>query len=1152
MEKAFVVGDLVWVDLASGFQKCTIKEISKDGKYTVIDQDEHILQAEMVLESSSATETPEDLTLLSVLNPPSILSSLKSRYLRQAIYTQCGLVLVAINPFTTLHSLYDSPSYDHSTPHVFKVAEAALENLTLSGKSQSIIISGESGAGKTSSARFIMQHLSFLLKGQEDLQQALLATNPLLEAFGNARTPRNDNSSRFGKYIKLYVSEDGQVHGGLIETFLLEKSRVMDESTFHIFSIIEDSTKLIALEKQARATGLSDDEWSWIINRVKGIDALKKVHISQSKGDELVFECTLAASLLGFGESSLIKALRIKTIRTKQEVIETPLSLEQAISNRNALARHLYSSLFDHLVCLLNKKLACNHNCGTFIGILDIYGFENFQNDAHEHNGFEQLCINYANEKLQNAFVEHFLHNEQQIYREEGLEWHDVEYQDNTACIQFIEDRLFALLEEESRIPQGTDKGFVGKATRAQDNMIIEKGKFGIDECFVIKHFAYDVEYEGQGFVEQNRDTLISDLLTLLNVDSSSKKTGAAIAFQKSLHSLMNTLLSTRCHYIRCIKPNQTVEPLKYDPILVLSQLEACGILATIQLSKAGYPTKWLIAEVQVRFWILGDALWDDIEPERYRIGKRYVFMKDGVLAELEAKKKSKFRGSIRAIQSYYLTFATCQRYQEALEGLCLLQSTFRRKREVDALNVVVRYYRCQVAYKESRMLLSGISTLQNMSRVISTLNSLTTQKQKSSKQVLEDVDYVDVADPVLEPPLKTEQTNILMEESAVETRQGPSEADIMHLLEENRMLKAQVAFLSETASTLNLLSHSNSASFGLPEVLSLLQQPPTNFDDFFTPARLLFHCSTTDLTLFFDTLKEMLTRPHTYDYLCFWISNVMELCGYCQENLPPTVNNNNQDRLVIALEVVQDLCVELFKRLQDDFFEALAISLLHHNSLNPESSSKKKKPFFSLFFSSEAKPPASLSSLLNKLSEVVQAVISNKMDISLTQPLFTWFLNNVHAHAFNLFMRQPSVFWTVHAALQVQLNLSQFDDYILRTILPLFQPPAHAFEFIMLRQLIKLVLFASNTEAVGTGIEYSIVCPELSRAQVRYALARIAEPALWVERALEDDLVNYGCGEEAILINLQTPQHFSLKLNLTPKTPPLPSAQIAAQKQTS
>lgn len=738
--------------------------------------------------ASLGEERIDDLTGLAFLHEASVLNTIKSRYVDNSIYTYSGIVLTAVNPYSRLPLYereiiwaYRERHREELSPHLFAIAEDALCSLCLHHQSQSIIVSGESGAGKTISAKYIMRYLAevcamgtpSLLPLDEPkvrkttVEDRVLATNPILEAFGNAKTIRNDNSSRFGKYIQIFFNDQDLIAGAAIKTYLLEKTRVViqaeEERNFHIFyqllagcpemerSELElyswdefeflsrsgcgyidgvDDVEEFKVTRDAMAIAGFTEDHQWNIFRVLAAilhlgnlqfteDSDGHAHIKEAGALERV------AKLLGVESAALEQDLIRRKIVAAHETVDAFNNLIQATASRDALSKLLYSSLFNHIVDGLNVNLMPTDKCDRFIGVLDIYGFERFN-----VNSFEQFCINYANEKLQNSFNKHVFELEQKLYDEEGIDWSFVHFYDNQKCIDLIESKLgvMDLLDEECRFPNGSDSSFVAKLYDRQGKMetgtFLLKPKISSEDKFTVKHFAYDVEYTTTGFIEKNRDQVPTELLelmsnssnefvkTLLQHSASSQsllasrdslsisrgRPSTGMTFKASLNSLMEVISSTRSHYIRCIKPNEGKEAMVFDAPFVVQQLCACGILETVRISSAGYPGRWPFQDFLDRFKLLSSdpisiTTMDDtrmacctllsefnMTNEQYQVGKTRVFMRAGVLAALEDARMRRLCTASTTIQSILRRLLAMTRMMEAFAAIMKIEQMIRMK----------------------------------------------------------------------------------------------------------------------------------------------------------------------------------------------------------------------------------------------------------------------------------------------------------------------------------------------------------------------------------------------------------------------------------------------------------------------------------------
>ncbi|RDY06773.1 Myosin-2, partial [Mucuna pruriens] len=616
-------------------------------------------------------EGVEDLIQLSYLNEPSVLHNLHFRYAQDMIYSKAGPILIAFNPFKDVQIYGNDYISDYrqklnDSPHVYAMADAAYNEMMRDEMNQSIIISGESGAGKTETAKIAMQYLAALGGGYSGIENEILQTNFILEAFGNAKTSRNDNSSRFGKLIEIHFSAMGKICGAKIQT--CKTSRVVQlacgERSYHIFyQLCAGSSSELKETLNLRVAS----EYKYLNQSdcmtIDGVDDAKKFNklmkaldvIRMCKEDqELVFKMLAAilwlgnisfkvtdnenhievvndeavtntASLMGCSSQEIMAALSIHRIQAGKDIITKTLTLSQAVDARDALAKFIYASLFDWLVEQVNKSLEVGkRRTGRSISILDIYGFESFKN-----NSFEQFCINYANERLQQHFNRHLFKLEQEEYELDGIDWTKVDFEDNQECLDLFEKKplgLFSLLDEESNFPKATDLTLANKLKQHLHTNPHFKGERG--KAFSVGHYAGEVVYDTTGFLEKNRDPLPSDSIQLLSSCScellqmfsktlnpclkqsnasalDSQKQSVGTKFKGQLFKLMHQMESTTPHFIRCIKPNSKHLPRVHEEDLVLQQLKCCGVLEVVRISRAGYPTRLTHQEFARRYGFL-------------------------------------------------------------------------------------------------------------------------------------------------------------------------------------------------------------------------------------------------------------------------------------------------------------------------------------------------------------------------------------------------------------------------------------------------------------------------------------------------------------------------------------------------------------------
>ncbi|NXA80805.1 MYO19 protein, partial [Thryothorus ludovicianus] len=620
----------------------------------------------------------DDLTKVNPVTTRTVLKCLQARYRANLFYTNAGCSLVALNPFQPFPCLY-SPELMREyhaalcpqdlKPHIFAVAEQAYRNVQkqMDPVNQSIIVSGESGAGKTWTSRCLMKFYASVAasvispKGNETverIEKRVLDSNPVMEAFGNACTLRNNNSSRFGKYIQLQLDRFHHLTGASIQTFLLEKTRVAyqapNERNFHIFYQI---TKGATAEERLEWNLPEGAEYHWLPNSDKNLDEdcfevtrgamfhlgighatqsnIFKVlsgllHLGNVQFSNPVDEsqpCELedktkefvktTGDLLQIPLEELLESLRIRTITAgkQQQVFKKPCSRAECETRRDCLAKVIYARLFEWLVLVINENIYTDPSeWSSFIGLLDVYGFE-----AFPENNLEQLCINYANEKLQQHFVAHYLKAQQEEYAAEGLQWSFISYQDNQNCLDLIEGNpvsIFSLLNEECRLnrPSNTDLFQTRIEKALSSNQCLSRDKFSKKPNFIISHYAGKVCYQLTTMVEKNKDAVPPELVHVLqnskdpllqklfpvtekNQNNTKTQNRAAVVtlvskFKSSLEELMEILSRTTPHYIRCIKPNTDCRAMTFRREEVLSQLQACGIVEAITISAAGFPVR--------------------------------------------------------------------------------------------------------------------------------------------------------------------------------------------------------------------------------------------------------------------------------------------------------------------------------------------------------------------------------------------------------------------------------------------------------------------------------------------------------------------------------------------------------------------------------
>nr|XP_054346209.1 unconventional myosin-VI isoform X4 [Pongo pygmaeus] len=757
----FQMGNIVDI----GPDSLTIEPLNQKGK-TFLALINQVFPAE-----EDSKKDVEDNCSLMYLNEATLLHNIKVRYSKDRIYTYVANILIAVNPYFDIPKIYSSEaikSYQGKSlgtrpPHVFAIADKAFRDMKVLKMSQSIIVSGESGAGKTENTKFVLRYLTESYGTGQDIDDRIVEANPLLEAFGNAKTVRNNNSSRFGKFVEIHFNEKSSVVGGFVSHYLLEKSRICvqgkEERNYHIFyrlcagasedireklhlsspdnfrylnrgctryfanketdkqilqnrkspeclkagsmkdPLLDDHGDFIRMCTAMKKIGLDDEEKLDLFRVVAGVLHLGNIDFeeagSTSGGCNLKNKSAQSleycAELLGLDQDDLRVSLTTRVMLTtaggtKGTVIKVPLKVEQANNARDALAKTVYSHLFDHVVNRVNQCFPFETS-SYFIGVLDIAGFEYF-----EHNSFEQFCINYCNEKLQQFFNERILKEEQELYQKEGLGVNEVHYVDNQDCIDLIEAKLVGILDildEENRLPQPSDQHFTSAVHQKHKDhfrlTIPRKSKLAVhrnirdDEGFIIRHFAGAVCYETTQFVEKNNDALHMSLESLIcesrdkfirelfesstNNNKDTKQKAGKLSFisvgnkfKTQLNLLLDKLRSTGASFIRCIKPNLKMTSHHFEGAQILSQLQCSGMVSVLDLMQGGYPSRASFHELYNMYKkympdklarldprLFCKALFKalGLNENDYKFGLTKVFFRPGKFAEFDQIMKS-------------------------------------------------------------------------------------------------------------------------------------------------------------------------------------------------------------------------------------------------------------------------------------------------------------------------------------------------------------------------------------------------------------------------------------------------------------------------------------------------------------------------------
>uniref|UniRef100_A0A8C3NNZ4 Myosin-9 n=1 Tax=Geospiza parvula TaxID=87175 RepID=A0A8C3NNZ4_GEOPR len=715
---------LVWVPSEkNGFEAASLKE--EVGDEAIVELAENGKKVKVNKDDIQKMNPPkfskvEDMAELTCLNEASVLHNLKERYYSGLIYTYSGLFCVVINPYKNLPiyseeivEMYKGKKRHEMPPHIYAITDTAYRSMMQDREDQSILCTGESGAGKTENTKKVIQYLAHVAsshkskKDQGELERQLLQANPILEAFGNAKTVKNDNSSRFGKFIRINFDVNGYIVGANIETYLLEKSRAIrqakEERTFHIFYYLlsgagehlkndlllepynkyrflsnghvtipgqQDKDMFQETMEAMKIMGIPDEEQIGLLKVISGVLQLGNIVFKKERNtDQASMPDNTAAQkvshLLGINVTDFTRGILTPRIKVGRDYVQKAQTKEQADFAIEALAKATYERMFRWLVMRINKALDKTKRQGaSFIGILDIAGFEIF-----ELNSFEQLCINYTNEKLQQLFNHTMFILEQEEYQREGIEWNFIDFGlDLQPCIDLIEKPagppgILALLDEECWFPKATDKSFVEKVVQEQGtHPKFQKPKQLKDKAdFCIIHYAGKVDYKADEWLMKNMDPLNDNIATLLHQSSDKfvselwkdemQKVQRAYFYQhfpilhlepvdrivgldqvagmsdtalpgafktrkgmfrtvgqlykEQLAKLMATLRNTNPNFVRCIIPNHEKKAGKLDPHLVLDQLRCNGVLEGIRICRQGFPNRVVFQEFRQRYEIL-------------------------------------------------------------------------------------------------------------------------------------------------------------------------------------------------------------------------------------------------------------------------------------------------------------------------------------------------------------------------------------------------------------------------------------------------------------------------------------------------------------------------------------------------------------------
>ncbi|XP_016768907.1 myosin heavy chain, muscle isoform X12 [Apis mellifera] len=841
-------------------------------------------------------EKTEDMADLTFLNEASVLHNLKQRYYSNLIYTYSGLFCVAINPYKRFPvytqrcaKLYRGKRRNEVPPHIFAISDGAYVNMLTNSENQSMLITGESGAGKTENTKKVIAYFATVgasTKKADDptqkkgsLEDQVVQTNPVLEAFGNAKTVRNDNSSRFGKFIRIHFGPSGKLAGADIETYLLEKARVISqqalERSYHIFyqmmsgSVpglkemccltndihdyvfvsqgkttipnVDDGEECTLTDQAFDVLGFTQEEKNDIykitaaVMHMGGMKFKQRGREEQAEADGTE-EGERVAKLLGCDCADLYKNLLKPRIKVGNEFVTQGRNKDQVAYSVGAMSKAMFDRLFKWLVKKCNETLDTKQKRQHFIGVLDIAGFEIF-----DFNSFEQLCINFTNEKLQQFFNHHMFVLEQEEYTKEGIHWEFIDFgMDLLACIELIEKPMgiLSILEEESMFPKATDKTFEEKLNnnhlgKSPNYLKPKPPKPGQQPAhFAIGHYAGNVPYNITGWLEKNKDPLNdtvvdqfkksgNKLLVEIFADhpgqsgdagggggkgGRGKKGGGfstvSSSYREQLNNLMTTLRATQPHFVRCIIPNEMKQPGVIDSHLVMHQLTCNGVLEGIRICRKGFPNRMVYPDFKLRYKILAPAAVDKVasdpkkaaeailestglDPDQYRLGHTKVFFRAGVLGQMEEFRDERLSKIVSWMQAYirgYLSRKDYKKLQEQRLALVVVQRNLRKYLQI----------RTWPWWK----LWQKVKPLLNATRIEDELAALE-EKARKTQEALEKEEK-------LRKELEEQNSKLVTERDALQRQLDGEKGSLSEYMEKSLKLAAQKADLESQLQDLN------------------------------------------------------------------------------------------------------------------------------------------------------------------------------------------------------------------------------------------------------------------------------------------------------------------------------------------------------------
>ncbi|XP_033304137.1 myosin heavy chain isoform X13 [Bombus vancouverensis nearcticus] len=842
-------------------------------------------------------EKAEDMSNLTYLNDASVLHNLKQRYYAKLIYTYSGLFCVAINPYKRFPvythrcaKLYRGKRRNEVPPHIFAISDGAYVNMLTNSENQSMLITGESGAGKTENTKKVIAYFATVgasTKKADDtsqkkgsLEDQVVQTNPVLEAFGNAKTVRNDNSSRFGKFIRIHFGPTGKLAGADIETYLLEKARVISqqalERSYHIFyqmmsgSVpglkemcclsndiheyyfvsqgkttipnVDDGEECTLTDQAFDVLGFTQEEKNDIykitaaVMHMGGMKFKQRGREEQAEADGTE-EGERVAKLLGCDCADLYKNLLKPRIKVGNEFVTQGRNKDQVAYSVGAMSKAMFDRLFKWLVKKCNETLDTQQKRQHFIGVLDIAGFEIF-----DFNGFEQLCINFTNEKLQQFFNHHMFVLEQEEYKKEGIEWVFIDFgMDLAACIELIEKPMgiLSILEEESMFPKATDKTFEEKLNNnhlgKSPNFLKPKPpKPGQQAAhFAIGHYAGNVPYNITGWLEKNKDPLNDTVVDQFKKSSNKllieifadhpgqsgdagggggakggrgKKGGGfstvSSSYREQLNNLMTTLRATQPHFVRCIIPNEMKQPGVIDSHLVMHQLTCNGVLEGIRICRKGFPNRMVYPDFKLRYKILApqavtklgadpkkaaEAILEasGLDPDQYRLGHTKVFFRAGVLGQMEELRDERLSKIVSWMQAYirgYLSRKDYKKLQDQRLALVVVQRNLRKYLQI----------RTWPWWK----LWQKVKPLLNVTRIEDELAALE-EKARKAQEAFEKEEK-------LRKELEEQNTKLVSERNALQRQLDGEKGSLSEYMEKSLKLAAQKADIESQLQDLN------------------------------------------------------------------------------------------------------------------------------------------------------------------------------------------------------------------------------------------------------------------------------------------------------------------------------------------------------------